>query len=243
MNVHIAMRSRNVKTGPIPVTTTSSDTCPGSCPFRGSGCYADGGPLAMHWRAVSRGLRGTGWRDLLATIADLPLGQLWRHNQAGDLPGKGDAIDTAKLRELSRANAGKRGFTYTHKPVEVSPQATPSARRLARRNLAAIAAANGAGFVVNISANSPGHADSLADGPAQGLPLVTVLPADVDGAATPVLKTPAGRVISVCPATYREDVSCATCGLCARGNRKSIVGFPAHGASRKKASNVVEARA
>jgi hypothetical protein len=221
-NFHIALASRNVKTGPIPVTTSSRDTCPDACPFKGNGCYAEGGPLAMHWRAVSEGKRGTTWRSLLATISALPAGQLWRHNQAGDLPGVGDRIDTRALRQLATANTGRMGFTYTHKPL------TP-------RNRAAIAAANEAGFTVNVSANSPGHADTLAD----GLPLVTVLPADIDGAATPVLKTPAGRVISVCPATYRDDVSCATCGLCARGQRKSIVGFPAHGASHKKASAVV----
>jgi hypothetical protein len=33
-------------------------------------------------------------------------------------------------------------------------------------------------------------------------------------------KTPAGRLISPCPATFL-DTSCADCGLCAKRNRKS----------------------
>jgi hypothetical protein len=125
---------------------------------------------------------------------------------------------------LVKANKGKRGFTYTHKPMD-NPV-----------NRAAVERANKAGFIVNVSANDVSHADALA---AAGVwPLVTVLPRDINGAATPVVTTPAGRKVSVCPATYRDDVSCATCGLCARGGRKSLVGFPAHGAAARRASEV-----
>jgi len=44
--------------------------------------------------------------------------------------------------------------------------------------------------------------------------------------------TPKGRRVVVCPATQREDVSCATCQLCQR-QRDVIVGFPAHGTKRR----------
>ncbi len=70
-------------------------------------------------------------------------------------------------------------------------------------------------------------------------PVVTVLPDTVHGNVA--LHTPAGRRIVVCPATYREDVTCASCQLCQRADRKVIVGFPAHGASHKKASTVASA--
>ena len=221
MNVHLTLKSANKKTGPIPVSTTSRDTCPAACPFRGAGCYAESGPLAIHWREVTAGNRGMPWRDFLRAIAALPDGQLWRHNQAGDLPGVGNRIDAVALSQLAAANRHKRGFTYTHKPM------TPANRER-------VAQANQAGFTVNVSANSPTHADELCD--AGVWPVVTVLPADVDGAVTPVVYTPAGKTISVCPATYRDDVSCATCQLCARADRKSIVGFPAHGSGARKAS-------
>jgi len=227
MHVHFVLRSRNEKTGPIPVSTTSSDTCPESCPLRGSGCYAESGPLAMHWQKVSAGTRGDSWIEFCRRIAALPAGQLWRHNQAGDLPGRGDTIDVWALGALVKANASRRGFTYTHKPISN------------RANRAAIARANKAGLTVNLSANSPAHADSLL---AAGIgPVVTVLPADVDGAKTPVLTSPAGNKIPVCPATYRDDVTCKSCQLCARPQRKSIVGFPAHGSGKHKASAIASA--
>jgi hypothetical protein len=63
-------------------------------------------------------------------------------------------------------------------------------------------------------------------------PVVVVLPSD----QVVNTKTPAGRSVVVCPATIRDDVSCATCQLCQR-QRSAIVGFPAHG-SRKRVINI-----
>ena len=224
MRFHLAKSSRNAKTGPIPVSTSSATTCPDSCPFKRNGCYADGGPLATHWRAVTEGKRGTAWPEFIAAVEALPKGQLWRHNQAGDLPGDGDKIDTLALVQLVDANARgrKRGFTFTHKPMNVTG------------NASSVAHANASGFTVNLSANNPAHADQLA---ALGVgPVVVVLPAD----QTRARKTPAGRPIAVCPAVLSDDVSCATCGLCALPNRKAIVGFPAHGTSKRKASVIAQ---
>jgi hypothetical protein len=157
--------------------------------------------------------------ELTRFIAGLPAGQLYRHNQAGDLPGLGERIDGVALRKITKANTGRRGFTYTHKYG-------------ARGNLKLIKAANDAGFVVNLSANSPHHADELADTGAG--PVVCVL----DQATTKNTITPAGRKIVVCPATVRDDVTCSTCGLCARSSRSIIIGFPAHGTSKRKASAI-----
>ncbi len=160
-------------------------------------------------------------------MPDNAYGNIWRHNQAGDLPGVNHALDTSKLAELVAANAaaGMRGFTYTHKPLRSAKERK------------AIAGANAAGFTINLSGNSPAHADTLVD--LRIGPVVTVLPADVHGNVD--LHTPAGRRIVVCPATYRDDVTCASCQLCQRAERKTIVGFPAHGQSRAKASQAVAA--
>lgn len=210
-NVHLSPRSANVKTGPIPVSTTTRATCPVDCAMR-AGCYASSGPLALHWGAVSSGVRGTDWSTFVAAIAALPDGQLWRHNQAGDLPGDGHTVDAAALGELVRANRGRRGFTYTHyRDVD---------------SLNWVRHANQWGFTVNLSANSLADADALADTGAG--PVVVVLPSDQTTNTT----TPAGRRVVVCPATQRDDVSCATCQLCSR-QRETIVGFPAHGARRR----------
>lgn len=217
---HLTIKSRNVKTGPIPVSTSTSQTCPTSCPFNaGNGCYAASGPLALFWRKVSESKAGESFGAFLDKIRALPAGQLWRHNQAGDLAGNGDTLDIAALAALVSANAGKRGFTYTHKPLALASERQ------------AIAQSNASGFTVNLSANDLGHADRLAD---LGIaPIVVVLPAD----AKQNTITPKGRKVIVCPATIREDVSCADCGLCAR-LRDAIVGFPAHGTSKRKADAI-----
>ncbi len=223
---HLTLKSGNVKTGPIPVSTTTADTCPAACPFNNKGgCYAAGGPLAIHWRKVTENKAGKAYADFLRDVAALPDGQLWRHNQAGDLAGQGDTLDTVALGQLVTANRGKRGFTYTHKPIAAGSH-----------EAAAIARANASGFTVNLSGNDLAHADRLAD-LAIG-PVVVVLPAD----ATENTVTPQGRKVVICPATQRDDVSCATCGLCAL-QRLAIVGFPAHGASKRKAETVAKGAA
>lgn len=221
--IHLTMKSRNVKTGPIPVSTSTAATCPAACPFNhqnSGGCYAAAGPLALHWRKVTDGAAGGSFAAFLESVRQIPAGQLWRHNQAGDLAGAGDALDTDALDQLTDANAGRRGFTYTHKPLRDASER------------AAVARANAGGFTVNLSANDTAHADRLAD-LAIG-PVVVVMPRDATENAT----TPAGRKIVICPATQRDDVSCATCKLCARADRAAIIGFPAHGASAKRADAI-----
>jgi len=212
MHVHLTLKSANAKTGPIPVSTTERDSCPSNCKMR-SECYADSGPLALHWSAVSAGKRGTDWATFCATIAALPDAQLWRHNQAGDLPVKNGTVDPVKLGELVAANTGKRGFTYSH---HRDPDSITWIRH-----------ANHWGFTVNLSANDLRDADHLADLDAG--PVVVVLPSTQTSNTT----TPKGRPVVVCPATQRDNVSCATCQLCQR-QRKTIVGFPAHGTRYRK---------
>ena len=222
MQTHLTLVSRNAKTGPIPVSTTSAESCPTACPFNNAnGCYAASGPLALHWRKVTNGLAGDSYGAFLDKVSRLMKGQLWRHNQAGDLIGAGDTLDIQALALLVKANKGKRGFTYTHKPL---------ASQIERD---AIRDANKGGFTVNLSGNNLDHADSLVD---LGIaPVVVVLPHD----ATFNTVTPKGRKVVVCPATQRDEVSCASCGLCQK-QRDSIVGFPAHGTSKKKANAIAQ---
>jgi hypothetical protein len=211
MQVHITMKSANAKTGPIPVSTTEKSSCPTGCAVRDA-CYAASGPLALHWAAVSAGTRGTSWGQFCDTVAAMPAGQLWRHNQAGDLPQIDGTVDAVKLGQLVAANAGRRGFTYSHHRDAAS--------------IAWIRHANAWGFTVNLSANDLQDADMLADHAAG--PVVVVLPSTQTQNTT----TPAGRAVVICPATQRDDVSCATCQLCQR-QRAAIVGFPAHGTKKR----------
>jgi hypothetical protein len=176
----------------------------------------------LFWKKVSRGEAGLSWRAFVDKVRTLPDGQIWRHNQAGDLPGIGDHIRADLLGELVKANKGKRGFTYTHKPPHKG------------KNASVIARANADGFTINLSADTLAEADTLA-GLAIG-PVVVVLPSDVKEN----LATPQGRKVVVCPAITREGVTCSTCKLCAWTDRKVIIGFPAHGTGAKKASVVAK---
>ena len=222
MNFYMNPKSANKKTGKMPVSTSDRGTCPDACPFKNNGCYAEGYPLKGRWDEVTNGKRGGLFSDFVNQVAALPDNILWRHNQAGDLPGDGENIDRGALLALAGANAGKRGFTFSHYDVETN-----------KHNRAAIATANAKGFTINLSANNLDHADKLTD---LGIgPVATVLPHNFDARKT---TTPKGRIVAQCPATYRDDVTCKTCGLCQKQSRKVIVGFPAHGNSKRKASAV-----
>jgi hypothetical protein len=230
INYHLGLNlSENKKTGPIYVSTSSQLTCWEGCAFFRNGCYASGGKVAIHWGMITKGTRGGSFADLVARVASLPRGELFRHNQAGDLPGRGAKINRAELRRLTKATSGLRAWTYTHKPVLGSGvQAT--------KNREAVKEANKDGFVINLSGNTLSHADELA---ALGIaPVVVVIPEDAGNATQ---YTPGGRKVVVCPEqTQKPDqgITCKTCQLCARGSRSVIIGFLAHGASHKKASNV-----
>ena len=219
MNYHLTRISNNAKTGKIPVSTSGADTCPDVCPLKSAGCYAKSGPLGLHWNAVTTGSRGVDFEAFLASIRRLPRGQLWRHNQAGDLPGINETIDKVALEKLVEANRGKRGFTYTHKPMT-------------HENMAAIKAANLNGFAINLSANSLTHADQL-----QALnigPVAAIIPSN----SPKTFRTSGGNKVVTCPAQTSDRVTCERCKLCSLANRDYIIGFLPHGTGKKHAENL-----
>lgn len=221
MKYSFVRRSSNKKVGPIPVTYTSEESCPASCPLMNAGCYAELGPVSLQWKKANN--FGVGFDTLLRQIKALPKGTLWRHNIAGDLPGVSDSIDQTALDQLAYVNTGKRGFTYTHKPV--------LGGGVAWHNYDAVKEAVEDGFVINLSANDLDHADQLAE---LGIaPVVVLLPRD----SASRLTTPAGRKVVVCPADTR-GITCEECQVCANAHRKSIIGFRAHGSRAAKAGRI-----
>lgn len=216
MNIAFTKRSSNAKVGPIPVTTSSKATCPPACPMLDNGCYASAGfHTNLHWDYVTRGERGTPMAGLCDTVAGLKDGTLWRHNVAGDLIGHNDVIDEQALYELTQANTGRRGFTYTHYPMEHAG------------NRSVVRMANLKGFTVNVSCNSP--AEAIESQATTGLPTVTIVPSDYWAEGNRV-----GKVLR-CPAETSDTITCKTCQLCQRAERNDIVGFTVHGTQAKKA--------
>jgi hypothetical protein len=245
MKIQFIAVSQNAKTGPIPASIVERGSCWPGCALYEKGCYAETGALAIHWDRVSCGVANGSWSEFCAKVAALGPGRLWRYAQAGDLPGHGPQIDGTLLEELVNANTGKTVIAFTHKPVLGNDPVAVENRRL-------IAAAIKAGFTVNLSADNPAHADTLAE---LGIaPVVTVLARAYarravrhrfkrrrdqwaetigewrDRTASLPRYTPAGRRIAICPATY-SDATCKSCGACARV-RDAVIGFPAHGAWR-----------
>ena len=129
------------------------------------------------------------------------------------------------LEQLASANVGKRGWTYTHKPVSGDSNESTC-------NRAAVRSANERGFTINLSADNLAEADELKT--ADCGPVVVVLPADSPLA----MSTPGGHKVVVCPAQRPDSAAtCATCGLCQR-QRSVIVGFLAHGTQARAASAI-----
>jgi hypothetical protein len=217
LKVTITEVSRNKKTGPILTTMTSPSSCPNSCALKGNGCYAEHGPTAIHWKAVDD--KGMEWYEFCDALKEKLRGKtLWRHNVAGDLPTMEDGVTVSgrALGRLLMKAAAVPGFTYTHHPLNLSNEA-----------LFHFANSGDVGkFTINISADTLAQADDAFE---KGLPTTVVVPSDWTG----LRLTPKGNPVVICPAVANDSVTCLTCQLCAKADRKSIVGFPAHGARRR----------
>jgi hypothetical protein len=242
-SVRFVLRSLNRKLGPIPVSQTARGSCPDSCSFKNAGCFAERNFTRIHWEKVPE--EGMSWLAFCREVKRLKRRTLWRHNEAGDLPGEGDAIDPAALKQLVDAAAHTRGFTFTHKAVLESKPVSPRTRALptaqARAlwipsNRRAIAYAVRRGFTINLSADNLAQADELAR--LAIAPVAVVLPADAPDRAQ---KTPDGRQVVVCPSESR-GLTCANCQLCAHPQRASIIGFKAHGQSKALVTEIVRTR-
>jgi hypothetical protein len=220
---HLSPQSSNKKTGMgVAVSTTSKDSCPDSCPLKNNGCYASQGPLNIHWTKISSGQRGTDWKGFIEQVEKLPNGWKFRYAQAGDLPGKNEYIDGEKLFELAQTIQKKqlKAWAYSHKTLNKS-------------NVNKIKKANQMGFCINASADNLMEAD---DAISKGLPTVVVLPSD----APDVTSTVKGHKVIVCPSQTKQGKTCSDCMLCAKSDRKFIIGFKAHGVQYKKAEKVAK---
>ena len=223
--------SSNSKLGGLPATTTSKDSCPITCGYNpasgGSGCYASYGPSEWQWRKLDdpNNDKALDIHQLAERLSRLRKHTLFRHNQAGDLPGNGLEINPTELELLVDACGHADGFGFSHYRPDIGD------------NAALILAANQGGLTINMSAETLTQVDDLV---ALGIgPVVVALPADQRKA----MKTPAGNHVAICP-TYLDDrVTCASCGICQKVDRRSVVGFPAHGAGKAKVERIFWAKA
>jgi len=188
--------------------------------------------LNYHWLLVTKEERGRGWKTFLRLIRNkIPAGQVWRHNQAGDLvPHPEDKLQICPhhLADLADNNTGRRGFTYTHYPVEGESSAEYSNRE-------SIKWANKEGFTINLSGDNITHADKL-----KALDIAPVTTIVNSNETRKSFKSPAGNTIVICPAALDKNKNCADCKLCAIPTRKTIIGFPAHGFRTRQINQILE---
>jgi len=219
LSFHLSAKSSNAKTGPMAVSTSSKLTCSPSCPFlpsNGGGCYAQSGPLNLHWLKVTSGERGTNFATFLESLRRLPDGSAFRHNQGGDLVHNAGKISETFIRKMTAAVRHLRAYTYTHHSLFLGS------------NLSLLKYANRNGFTINVSCESERQVDDTI---AAGLPVVVVV--DSEESRT-TWHTTGGNVVIVCPAQRIEDKTCADCMLCHKRGRKVAIGFLAHGNAKKK---------
>lgn len=223
---HLTKKSSNKKTGPIAVSTTSKDSCPSTCPLKSNGCYADSGPLRLHWDAVSAGPwrdkpRGTDLETFVHDLKTLPESSCFRLNQAGDLPHSNGLINAHALELITDACAERKliAWTYTHHSVDNM------------NNTVLIKRSNNHGLTVNVSAHSQDHA---AECHKQGLPSVCIVPKNEPRKSW----EHAGVKFLVCPAQW-SDKNCAECKLCSVAERSCVVAFKAHGTQAKKVEQTI----
>ena len=222
-NYSFVESSGNRKTGKMPVTSTEQSSCPDSCELKVKGCYAKSGPVLWQWKKLDNA--GLDLEQLTYKLKALPVGTLWRHNVAGDLPSnKRGTIIKSVLMELVKANKRRKlkGFTYTH-------------NKLSPANVIMLQNANQNGFTVNVSCDTKEEAVKtfkLHD----GLPVVAVLPLDA-----PNTQFVDGVQVVACPAEKSDKVTCKTCGICAVHDRDYVIGFRAHGNAKKHVSKLADA--
>ena len=223
MNYGLTVNSKNVKTGPTSNVMAPNQTCPARCPMRDA-CYARCSPMAIHWGKLSRGERGVGFAELVRQLRQLEP-TVVRYGDAGDLPGKGNAIAKAQAFRLADALSHCTVIAYTHKPLSTA-------------NVTALQGMRDRGMVVNASCET---IDKVKRAHSHGIPTALLIRS---GGEHWTMKRVEGERVVRCPAEY-SDVQCKTCGgaqgpLCSRGvERRFVVGFTTHGTRKKLADAIV----
>lgn len=216
-NVHIVAQSSNSKTGPIPATYRPESTCPDTCPFLRNGCYGTG----RIFHLADKYSQSLAVQDAIGILRKARKdARLIRDRVVGDVVNASGDIDWDYLVGISWASfkSGMQVFGYTHAWRLFSRWDVIRLKRM--------------GYVMNASTESLQDARQAI---ALGFPVV------ITNAEIPEGTTVDGRRIVTCPAQTRDDVNCATCGLCAKPDRKAIIRFIPHGSAKRLAERAITA--
>lgn len=223
--------SLNTKLGSAATTHAGQASCPSSCVFRGSGCYAERGPLGMFVLARLNGAA----EEQLATALDVAIAEAeaidmmrvirglpMRLHTVGDCASDEAALLVSAAAERYMARGGGQVWTYTH--------AWRTVRRRSWGKVSVLASCETPADVT--AARRRGYATSLVVEQFKGRRRYrerrqTILP---------------------CPAQTTHEVTCSDCRLCFDDTRlreqKISIGFEVHGdrVTKERASEALSAR-
>jgi len=217
-NTHLVAVSSNTKIGPMPATYRGRDTCPGDCPFLNNGCYGDGRIFGLAHKYATALTIDKAREILRRARTDA---RYLRDRVVGDLVNARGLFDMRYLMDIARLARENRltVFGYTH-----------AWRMLTRDHVRAITAS---GYVMNASCET---VEDVRQAISLGMPSVITN----DNVAE--RDTVAGLRVITCPAQTRDNVTCASCGLCAKPDRKVVIRFLTHGPSKKRARAAIASR-
>ena len=219
--------SHNVKVGRVSATYVSQESCPTSCAFKGSGCYAESGATAFTTRRLNRAsalidltpetIADSEAREIRKLTGKLPL----RVHVVGDCQTDESARTVSAAMAEHRAKHGQMAWTYTHAWRNVKRESWGDESVLA-------------------SCETP---DDVRDATERGYATCIV----VDEHVSRKVYDMGGIKVLPCPQEGSEGkVTCASCGLCARGGtlraKGLTVGFAAHSAQVSKAKAAIAER-
>ena len=205
----------NRKLGPVSATYASQDSCPGSCPWFGQGCYAEHGPISFTTHRLNRSTVRGALRIAEAearAIDTLTGDRLLRLHIVGDARTDAAAkvLGKAAARYSARGNVPRRGrkvWGYTHAWRTVSRDSWGNAVSI----LASVETVRDAR-----QAMERGYAAAVV---VANFERETAYPID-------------GVTVVPCPEQTR-GITCRDCGLCRDDERLRsaglVIAFEAHG--------------
>lgn len=219
--------SANRKLGDVHATYASQATCPTSCTFRGSGCYAEYGLVGFETRQLNADAENRQLSALqiagieAAAISRLaPDGRALRLHVVGDCATDATARVVSSAADLFMQRGGGQAWTYTHGWRDVERASWGQVSVLASCETAEdVRAGHDRGYAAAVVLPEHGPAGRY----------------DVDGVS-----------IVECPQQTREDITCADCRLCQRADylqdSRTVIGFVVHSGGTKKARAAIAAR-
>ncbi len=214
--------SRNSKIGDASATYVSQASCPSTCPFRNSGCYAEAGITGIHTHRLNKSVEIDPLKIAECEAAEIrkltgryPL----RLHVVGDCTNDAAANIVSSAASEHKTKHGQPAWTYTH---------AHNVRRESWRDVSVLRSCE------NIEQVRKAHEDGFAT--------AMVVPEFERDTAYPIAE---GIVGIPCPQQTGKAQNCMQCKLCMQDekllrSRRTIL-FSAHGTSRKRVVNAITA--